>query len=102
MCDCSKQCTWFQGMLEEIGMPHPTVPLYADNQGAIFMAQNPVTNQRSKHIKFRYHYIREKIHEKMIKLAFVEGAENIADIFTKNLGLEKFSKFRTGLGIKIL
>ena len=66
------------------------------------MSQNPVTNSKSKHIDLRYHYIRERILDGAIKPFYVEGSENTADIFTKNLGHEKFSKFRKDLGLVIL
>ena len=38
--------------------------------------------------------------EKKIVLFFVEGAENPADLFTKNLGTTKFLKFREQLGLE--
>ena len=38
--------------------------------------------------------------EKKIELFFVEGAENLADLFTKNLAAPKFIKFRAELGLE--
>jgi len=35
----------------------PYVPIYGDSHGAIFNAQNPVTQKGIKHIEIRYHYI---------------------------------------------
>ena len=35
-----------------------------------------------------------------MSLYFVEGAENVADMFTKNLGHVKFLKFRGQLGLE--
>ena len=56
--------------------------------------------KRIKHIDLCYHYIREVIREKKIELFFLEGAENPADLFTKNLGRIKFQKFREQLGLE--
>ena len=38
--------------------------------------------------------------EKKIDFFFIEGAENLADLFTKNLGASKFLKFREQLGLE--
>ena len=46
------------------------------------------------------HYIREVIRNKKVELLFIEGAENPADLFTKNLGHIKFLKFREQLGLE--
>ena len=76
------------------------IPLCGDNQGSIFLASNPVQEKRIKHIDLCYHYIREVIRSKKIELFFLEGAENPADLFTKNLGRIKFQKFREQLGLE--
>ena len=35
-----------------------------------------------------------------VEVFFIDGANNPADMFTKNLGVEKFRKFRATLGLK--
>ena len=57
-------------------------------------------NPRSKHIDIRYHYIREVVASGKVALFFIEGSENPADLFTKNLGHVKFEKFRDNLGLE--
>ena len=63
------------------------------------MAQNPITEKRSKHIDIRYHFVRDKVDDGVVKLYWLEGNENPADMFTKNLAYDKFSKFRGQLGL---
>ena len=99
--DASRQCVWIKSLMGEIGYStNFAVPLAGDNQGSLFMATNPVTEARSKHIDIRYHYIREVIANKHIDVFFIEGNDNPADLFTKNLGRMKFQKFRAELGLK--
>ncbi|GKE17459.1 hypothetical protein Tco_1425036 [Tanacetum coccineum] len=50
---------------------------------AIHLAKNPVLHGRTKHIKIRYHYIRELVSEETLSLMKILGAENPADMFTK-------------------
>ena len=64
------------------------------------MASNPVMEPRSKHINIRYHGIRELVAKGKVELYFIDGAENPADLLTKNLPHEKFAKFRAQLGLQ--
>ena len=98
--DTSRQLVWIRTLFQEIGISLGPIPLCGDNQGSIFLASNPVQEKRIKHIDLRYHYIREIIRQKQIELLFIEGAENPADLFTKNLGRIKFLKFREQLGLE--
>ena len=99
MSDCSRQVTWLQTLLTELGYPLKSIPICGDNQGSVFIASNPITERRSKHIDIRYHYIREKVENGTISVQFLPGIDNPADMFTKPLGKIKFSKFREHLGL---
>ena len=98
--DTCRQLVWIRSLFKELGITLNPIPLCSDNQGSIFLASNPVQEKQIKHIDLRYHYIREVIREKKIELFFLEGAENPADLFTKNLGRIKFQKFREQLGLE--
>jgi hypothetical protein len=84
----------------ELGYTLTAVPICGDNQGSIFIASNPVTEKRSKHIDIRYHYVREVVNRGLVKIYFIDGDENPADLLTKNLGSVKFLKFRAMLGLE--
>lgn len=100
MSDCSRQVAWIRMLLGELGYQLEPIPLCGDSQGAQFLSDNPVTERRSKHIDIRYHYIKEVIAKKYIEIFFIDGKENPADMFTKNLGHVLFNKFRATLGLK--
>ena len=69
------------------------VKLYADNQGAIALAKNPVHHQRTKHIDIKYHFIRLAVEEGIVDLQYIPTGENIADQFTKPLSWVKLADF---------
>mmetsp|Transcript_43485 Transcript_43485/g.81431 ORF Transcript_43485/g.81431 Transcript_43485/m.81431 type:complete len:398 (+) Transcript_43485:385-1578(+) len=75
---------YFLGEFVQVLTP---ITIYMDNQGAMFMASNLVTNKRSKHIDLRYHMIRDYINKGIFRLEYISTDKNIADIMTK--GLEK-------------
>ena len=75
------------------------VEVLVDNVGAMFIAENPVT-KRTKHIDTRYHVIREYIRDGTVILKYVKTAENVADIFTKNVTEKQFAEFTDKLIVK--
>ena len=74
-----------------------TIFLFEDNQGAIAMAENPVSGGRTKHIDVRHHFIRELVDRRVLTIQFTESSGQHADILTKPLGLEAFIKHRAFL-----
>jgi len=98
--DCAHQVTWIQSLLGELGYKLNAILICGDNQGSIFMASNPVTEPHSKHINIHYHGICESVAKGNIKLFFIDGAENPANLLTKNLPHKKFMKFRAQLGLQ--
>ena len=98
--DCSQQAIWIKNVFSELGLKESTTPICADNEGGIFIANNPVQERRTKHIDVRYHYVRDLIEQKHIEIFWVPTEDNPADMFTKNLGHIKFLKFRSMLGLE--
>ena len=99
--DTSRQLVWIKALLSELGVNMGPIPLCGDNQGSIFMASNPVQERRIKHIDIRFHYVREVVQQRKVELFFINGSDNPADMFTKNLGRIKFTQFRATLGLQI-
>jgi hypothetical protein len=71
----------------------PTVML-ADNQSAIVMANNPTMTAANKHINIRHHFIRDHIKNGDITLKYVSTLDNAADLLTKALPFDSFSRHR--------
>jgi hypothetical protein len=76
----------------------PTI-IYADNQGAIALASNPEFHQRTKHISIIWHYIRELITNKQIKLSYLQTSEMAADFLTKSLPQLSLTRCCTAVGL---
>ena len=69
---------------------------HVDNVGAMFLAKNATTGQRTRHINVRYHYVREYIKNGQVIIRFVRSEENMADPFTKKTSKEIYSKHTGG------
>ncbi|KAK1608270.1 hypothetical protein QYE76_031943 [Lolium multiflorum] len=64
--EASSEAVWMKRFIVELGVvPSALDPLviYCDNMGAIANAQEPRSHKRLKHIKLRYHSIREYIED---------------------------------------
>ena len=66
----------------------------------IAMAKNPQQHGRSKHIDIKYHFVRELVENKTIKLKYCPTKEMIADFLTKGLNREQFFYLRKKAGIE--
>ena len=75
---------------------HPIV-INCDNTSSINMSKNPIMHSKTKHIPIKYHFLREKLSQKTVKLEYVDTNEKITDIFTKPLPKEAFEHLKQRL-----
>jgi hypothetical protein len=97
--DSSRQISWITNLLGELGYQLDPITLCGDNQGSLFLANNPAQNNRTKHIDIRYHYIKECVEQGKISLFFVPTYEQAADLLTKNLPAPTLLKLRYKFGL---
>ena len=74
--------------------PHVYCKVFEDNSGALELARLPKLRPRTKHINVAYHHFREHVREGLIKIFPVSTHDQIADIFTKPLAQNTFTKHR--------
>ena len=81
-----KEVVFVIQVLVSIGIAVETpVVVRVDNMGAVFMSENQSSASRTRHIDTRWHYTRDLVNEKVIKIVFVRTAENKSDVLTKNV-----------------
>ena len=72
----------------------PCMKVFEDNQGAVQLAQNPMTNSNSKHIDVRHHHLRELVFNGDIVVIHVASEYRHADFLTKPLSKDSFEFHR--------
>ena len=77
------------GMGMKVKLP---IVVRVDNLGAIFISENVLVSQKTKHIDIRYRFVQEFVFDGFIKVIFVKTEDNDSDIFTKNLGGDSFER----------
>ena len=91
---------WLRRVMGELGFEQVgATDLAVDNEGAIALSENPQAHPRTKHIRLRYHFIRQYVQEGVIKPRYISTHKNIADMFTKNLPKDKFFELRLAMGL---
>jgi hypothetical protein len=60
-------------------------PIYYDNTSSIDISKNPIMHAKTKHIPIKYHFSREQVNEKNVRLEYVGSKEKITYTFTKPL-----------------
>ena len=88
-----------EGMKVEIKEP---VVMFCDNTSAIKICKNLMMHSKTKHIVIKYHFVRELVQDKEIRLEYVHTKEHIVDIFTKPLPKDAFLYLRGKLGVTSL
>lgn len=63
------------------------------------MTKNFVFHSRTRHIETRHHFIGELVESGSIEMSDCSTDEQLADVFTNPLSLEKFLNFRDNLGV---
>lgn len=91
---------WLRQLLQELKRPpQRSTIVYCDNVNTMYMANNPVQHQRTKHIEIDLHFVRHKVSLGEIKALHVPSSSQYADIFTKGLPSPLFRDFRNSLNI---
>ncbi|XP_047949217.1 uncharacterized mitochondrial protein AtMg00810-like [Salvia hispanica] len=94
------EITWITSLLQELEIPMQTPPVvWVDNLSTIALASNPILHSRAKHIELDIHFVRDKVAAKEIDLRHVPSLDQVADILTKPLSLQFFTRLRNKLGV---
>ncbi|CAB1103450.1 unnamed protein product [Ectocarpus sp. CCAP 1310/34] len=96
MGDGVKEAFFVNGMLQFLrpSAKPRKIDVFEDNEGAIALAENPLSSSRSKHIDVRHHFLRNLTEEGVIEVTHVPSKEQHADILTKALPRNLFEFHR--------
>jgi hypothetical protein len=91
---------WIQAILYELGVPQPyPACLWCDNLGATYLTANPMFYAYTKHIEVDFHFVLEKLVNKLLEVRFVCTQDQIADAFMKPLTVQKLTYFQNYLNL---
>lgn len=100
LANATAEVMWIQKLLDELGVQHPRAArLWCDNIGAKYLSANPVFHARTKHIEIDFHFVRERVAQRLLEIRYINTADQLADGFTKSLVATKVNAFRSNLNL---
>ncbi|KAJ0566228.1 putative RNA-directed DNA polymerase [Helianthus annuus] len=89
------QALWIKGILNDLeGKQDCSIPIFCDNKSTICLARDPVYHGKSKHIRVKYHFIRDLIKKREVAVIFCVTKDQMADIMTKALQPKDFIRLK--------
>jgi hypothetical protein len=99
----AKKIIWLRNLMTQLTCDvkySQTIMIYENNQSVIVLIKNSQFHARIKYIDIQIHFIKEKVIEEFIDLAYVLIDQMITDDLTKSLIRDKFIQFRAVLEIE--
>src|SRR4051812_22073139 len=83
-----QEAVWIRNLLIAFGVVQGAsspLDVYCDHNGAIAQAKEPRQHQKNKHIRMRYHQIREFVEDGSVMVCKIHTDSNVVDPLTKPL-----------------
>ena len=99
--DAGHEVVFLRQLLDSLQLlpPGPT-RLHCDNDAATRLSEDHVWHSHTKHIRVKYHSIRELVLSGETLVTRVGSKDNTADILTKSLASLDFQRLRHSLGVR--
>ena len=96
---------WIKKFIGDLGVV-PTildpVEIFCDNVSVVVLEQEPRSQNHTRHILRKYHYIRQVVADNDIFISRVDTTENLADPFTKPLPQTKHDAHSWSIGNRVI
>ena len=64
------ECVWLRRLMVDLGVGKPFATIiFTDSHSALVVARNPIFHARTKPIEVHYHYIKERLFAREIKVS---------------------------------
>jgi hypothetical protein len=94
------EAVWLHKLLAGLfGQMLDPIVIHCDNQSCVKLSENPISHDSTKHVEIKYHYIRDMVQRKEVRVEYLPTDEQIVDVLTKPLAKSKFEYFRDKLGM---
>jgi len=87
-----REIVFLNDVLDELGVKRDKSTLFMDNSSAIKQVKNPVFHKRSKHVKVKFHWLRQALKEEDFKIEWIKTEDMAADFLTKPVDQKVLSR----------
>jgi len=82
-CSAVQDCIAIRQLLQELGLTNGCDSYQGGQPVSDKSMENAVTTQRTRHLQIKYHFIRDAIANKQVRVEYCPTQQQLADIFTK-------------------
>jgi hypothetical protein len=97
--DVTAKVIHITNLLGQFGHVQLPVKIMGDNQSCLKLVANPVSTNKTKHIRIQHHFVRERVLDGEVSFHYVPTRSQLADCFTKNVPGPALAMCREGLGM---
>ena len=98
--DTAAEVCWVSYLMSELGITSSSQPvIFCDNVGATYLAANPVFHSRMKHVALDYHFVRQMVQSKFLRVTHVSSKDQLADALTKPLPRLRLQQLSSKIGL---
>ena len=104
-CEATKEVIWLKKFLFDLGvvrMEQVPITLLCDNRGAVAQSKDPRNHKKGKHIERKHHIIQDIVARRDVVVATIDGANNLANPFTKTLPQRTFESHLEGMSVRLV
>lgn len=99
--EACKEAIWLRNLYGELCGNTSSTKIFCDSQSAIYLTNDQMFHERTKHIDVRYHFIRGVITQGDIQVKKISTHDNPADMMTKPVPSTKFELCSSLVGMTI-
>ena len=103
--EAAKEVVWLRECFKELEVVpnmHEPIRLYCDDSGVVANAKESRNHRKGKHIKRKFHLVREIVNRGVVSIEKIVFVNNIVDLVTKTLPARSFEQHLEGMGLKAL
>ena len=101
LAEAAKEAYYLRYLLAELGYASDgSTTIYSDSQSAQHMAKFKGHHSRTKHIDYKYHFIRQAVEEDVVRIEYKSTNEMTADVLTKPLARIKHTFCISSMGVQ--
>lgn len=89
----AREVVWVINVVRELIGIKMKATMWCDNTAAVKVAMDLHLTKKSHHVAREFHYVNEQIYDEVLKVLWIDSAQQRADIMTKPLGHVLFNFF---------
>ncbi|KAK1937870.1 Copia protein [Phytophthora citrophthora] len=97
---CVEDLLWEQKLLKELKLERQAGKMLIDNQSTIKVCMDAGNFDGVRRCEKKSRKIAKLVNQGNVSVEYVPMEDNVADMFTKAMGPQRFEKLRKGLGVR--